>query len=122
MTSINNINGYGINFNGGYSARKQDNKPAEAEENKTTVQPEAKPTVNAEEVFAFLEANNVFVAPAKVEAGAETAEVDSEIQARIEDAMGQFEVIYSVIANEFGERRAPQLVDMVMDKLLGINA
>ena len=122
MTSINNINGYGIGFNGGYAARKEDNKPAAEEEKQVQVQPEQKAPVNADEVLAFLEANNVFVAPTKVESGVKTSEVDPEMQARIEDAMGQFEVIYAVIAKEFGEDLAPHLVDLVMDKLLGVVA
>ena len=118
--NINGINGYGIGFGTNYTTNNQNNQTNETEENQAQVQPEPKTPVNAEEVFAFLEANNIFVAPAQVGGTEESAEVDPEVQARVEDAMAQFEVIYAVIAKEFGEDLAPHLVDLVMDKLLGV--
>ena len=120
--NINNINGYGFGNNVYGYGNTQNNNAQNTNENETTnqVQPEAKPQVSADEVMKFLEANNFFVAPATTQNTEAAAEVDPAMVGRIEDAMAQFEVIYAVIAKEFGEDLAPHLVDLVMDKLLGV--
>ena len=122
--NINNINGYGFGNNVygyGANARKENAENAE-QQAEAQVQPEAKPQVKADDVMKFLEANNFFVAPQVAQNAEGVGEVDPAMVGRIEDAMAQFEVIYAVIVEEFGEEIAPQVMDLVMDRFMGVDA
>ena len=109
-------NNYGI---GGYAPQKRE----EAPENAGTQQP----TVNYEEtqvdpskVMEFLANNNYFVAPTKEATPA--GEVDAATQDRIAGYMENFEFIYGIIVEEFGEELAPEVMDIAMDYLMGMAA
>ena len=88
--------------------------------------PTQQPAVNYEEtqvdpskVMDFLAANNFFVAPVETAA---TGEVDAATQERIAGYMENFEMIYGVIVEEFGEEMAPSVMDIAMDYLMGMAA
>ena len=107
-------NNYGV---GGFvSQRKEEEAPKQ----------EALPTANHEatqvdpsKVMEFMANNNFFVAPVKTTG---PAEVDAATQERIAGYMENFEMIYGVIVEEFGEELAPTVMDMTMDHLMGMAA
>lgn len=106
---------YGIN---GYVSQKKEEETAQ-----TAAQTPAKnyeeTQVDPSKVMAFLESNNIFITPqAKV---AQTG-VDPETQARVAGYMEQFEMIYGIVQQEFGDEDAPMVMDFVMDSLMGMVA
>ena len=108
-------NSYGV---GGYVPQR---KEEEAPQNKP-----AQPQVNYEEtqvepskVMDFLANNNYFVAPVETVA---PGEVDDATKERVAGYMENFEMIYGVVVEEFGEENAPLVMDLVMDKLMGMAA
>lgn len=122
MNNIGGINGYGYGYGvNGYGNRGNKNSAnnAESQEQKQAL-PEAKPQVNADEVMKFLESNNFFIAPTQTQGAEGASQVDADTQDRIAGYMEKFEVIYAVVAEEFGEELAPAVMDMVMDKLMGL--
>ncbi len=108
-------NNYGV---GGYVPQRKE----DATQN--TV-PQA-PVNNAEEtqvdpskVMDFLASNNFFVASVDTK---EVPEVDEAMRGRVEGYMENFEMIYGVIVEEFGEELAPTVMDIAMDYLMGMAA
>lgn len=122
MNNIGGINGYGYGYGVNGYGNKGNNNAANNADNQEQKQvlPEAKPQVNADEVMKFLESNNFFIAPTTTQGAEGVSEVDTETQDRIAGYMEQFEVIYAVVAEEFGEELAPAVMDAVMDKLMGL--
>ena len=116
---VNGINGgYGNSYNFGLGARREEeapqNKPAEAQVNNYE-----ETQIDPNKVMEFLAKNDYFVAPKQV---GNTVEVDSAAQERIAGYMEQFEMIYGIVVEEFGENLAPAVMDTVMDKLMGMAA
>ena len=77
--------------------------------------PETRP-VDEETVMKFLEANNLRVVPKTVT----PVEFDPKAQERIEGYMARFDEIMRSIEDEFGPELAPLVMDMVMDRLMGM--
>ena len=117
MTS--GVNGIGGSY-GSYGSYGYGNNGAEhTNENETenvVVKPEAK-DVDPDAVMAFL---NKYVYMAPDVQTTEVPELDAETQQRIAGFMEQFEFFYGVVVQEFGEEMAPLVMDMVMDKLMGM--
>ena len=112
----NSYDSYGV---GGFPTRQNNDVNGKADESQQPpVQPEQTP-VDPSKVMEFLSANNIFVAAAPTEA---PEGVDPQAQERVEGYMAQFEVIYGLITEEFGEELAPAVMDLVMDKLMGMAA
>ena len=109
-------NNYGV---GGYvPQRKEEEAPQNA-----VAQPQnnhEETQVDPSKVMEFLANNNLFVAPTKEAAPA--GQVDVATQDRIAGYMENFEMIYSVIAKEFGHELAPVVMDYAMDYLMGLAA
>lgn len=105
-------NSYGV---GGYVPQRNNAKEEEVAQQQV-VQPEAKPVVDEETVMRFLEANNLRVVPKTTT----NVELDAETQERIEGYMARFEEIIALIEKEFGPELAPTVMDLVMDKLMGM--
>ena len=76
--------------------------------------------VDPSKVMEFLANNNYFVAPTKEATPA--GEVDAATQDRIAGYMENFEFIYGIIVEEFGEELAPEVMDIAMDYLMGMAA
>ena len=119
--SINSVSGYGNGYPvGGYS---QNNN---AEESKKDVTAQAQPQnyeetqVDPSKVMDFLANNNYFIAPTANTTS--VAEVDPATEERIAGYMENFEMIYGIIVEEFGEANAPMVMDYVMDYLMGMAA
>ena len=64
-----------------------------------------------------IENNNIFVAAPSTNG---IKEVDAATLERVTGYMEQFEMIYGLVLDEFGEELAPLVMDMVMDRLMGM--
>ena len=64
-------------------------------------------------------ANHILVPVAET---TKVGEVDDATRTRVEGYMDQFEMIYDIVVREFGEKNAPSVMDLVMDKLMGMDA
>ena len=107
-------NNYGV---GGFVPQRKEeeapqNAPAQAQAHNYD-----ETQVDPSKVMDFMAANNFFVAPAETKAV--NAELDDATQDRIANYMENFELIYGVIVQEFGEENAPMVMDLTMDKLMG---
>lgn len=110
-------NNYGV---GGFGPQKREE---EAPQNALPQQPTvnyAETQVDPSKVMEFMANNNYFVAPTQNTAA--PAELDAATQERIGNYMENFEMIYGVIVEEFGEELAPMVMDMTMDHLMGMAA
>lgn len=112
---INGLTGYGIGSN--FYSQNRTKQETEEKKDEVVVNNNKHREIDPNEVMDFLSANNFYIA--------NTTSVnyvtDPATEARIASSMKDFEFIYGLIVNEFGEENADVLMDMVMDKLLGIN-
>ena len=85
--------------------------------------------VNPDEVMKFMANQNFFIdvqlaqldkADGKVDGKFNVDSIDDEAQDRIAGYMERFEEIYAIVENEFGAELAPSVMDLVMDKLMGM--
>ena len=118
MNNIGGINGYGNYGLGGYVPQRGNDVVEDKAEN-VVVNNAADTQVDPAKVMDFLTANNYFVAPTKAKPA---NAVDEVTQARVEGYMENFEIIYGVIVEEFGEELAPDVMDFCMDYLMGMAA
>ena len=109
-------NNYGV---GGYVPQRKGEEAPQDLTAKAPVQNYEETQVDPSKVMDFLAANNFFVAPVETKGA---TEVDEATRARVESYMENFEMIYSVIVEEFGEELAPDVMDMAMDHLMGMAA
>ena len=113
---IDGLKGYSNYGVGGYIPNRKNNDVSkEGEPQPQTQQNYEETQVDPSKVMDFLAQNNFFVTETKT---AEVNPLDAETQDRIGNYMEQFEMIYGVIQEEFGEEFAPLVMDMVMDKLM----
>lgn len=112
---IGRIGGNSYNYGSYYARQNAEESQNEAAE-QPVVQPETK-DVNPDEVMAFL---NKYVYMVPETQTTEIPELDAETQQRIAGFMEQFEQFYAIIVQEFGEENAPMVMDLVMDKLMGL--
>ena len=112
---ISGGNNYGV---GGYVPQRNDE--AKNDVPQAPAQNYDEMLVDPAKVMDFLAANNYFVAPTSETAPA--GEVDEATRTRVEGYMENFEMIYGVIVEEFGEELAPYVMDIVMDYLVGMAA
>ena len=109
-------NSYGV---GGYAPQRKEEEAPQNGAAQSPVQNFEETQVDPTKVMDFLAANNFFVAPVET---AVTGEVDAATQDRIAGYMENFEMIYGVIVQEFGEELAPAVMDVAMDYLMGLAA
>ena len=117
---INNVSGYGNYGLGGYVPRRNDEgTPNEATQ--APVQDAEATQVDPAKVMDFLAANNFYIAQVDK---TPTGEIDDATRARIESSMENFEIFYAAFRDEFGDKLAPQVMniamDMAMDILMGM--
>ncbi len=115
--------GYGntSGIGGGYlPQRKGQDVDANAEK-------QAQPQINYEEtqvdpnkVMDFLANNNYFISGAETAPATDVTSVDSETEDRVAGYMERFEQIFAIVEEEFGSEMAPAVMDLVMDKLIGM--
>lgn len=121
---IGRLSGYGYGI-GGFMPRnnkeevaKNDQQQAPVADNKP-----AETQVDPSKVMAFLASNNYFVAPQTTKEAADVdgaGAVDAATQDRVAGYMERFEMIYGIVQEEFGEELAPAVMDIVMDRLMGM--
>lgn len=96
--------------------------PQRKESQEETVQQQAvqpqREEIDPSKVMEFLNANNIFVTPNTT--ATTPAELDPEVQDRVVNYMERFEELYGIVENEFGKDMAPDVMDLVMDKLMGL--
>ncbi len=116
---IGRLTGYGNYGVGGYVPQRRDDvtKEGKAQE-QPVVNHHEETQVDPSKVMDFLANNNFFVA---TPAAAEVGNVDTATQDRVAGYMEQFEMIYGVVQEEFGEELAPAVMDIVMDRLMGMS-
>ena len=115
---IGRIGGSNYGYAGYGLPRKGEEAPKNSAE-ETTVNNYEDTQVDPAKVMDFLAANNLYVAPAETKA---VSEVDAATQERIEAYMENFELIYGIIVDEFGEELAPEVMNIAMDYLMGLAA
>ena len=118
---IGRLSGYGNYGVGGYIPNHRNNDVSKEGEPQPQLQQNnyEETQVDPSKVMDFLAQNNFFVKEAK---STEVNPLDTETQDRISNYMEQFEMIYGVVQEEFGEKYAPLVMDMVMDRLMGLAA
>ena len=109
-------NSYGV---GGYVPNRKSEEQTSSEE-QIFAQPQERTEVDPNKVMEFLANNNFFVDLTNAPAPAEGVETDPTVADRVAGYMENFEVIYGVIEQEFGPELAPAIMDLVMDKLMGM--
>ena len=116
---IGRLSGYGNYGVGGYMPQRRGDVSKEEQPQEQVLTNQHEETqVDPSKVMEFLANNNFFVAaPAATEVG----EVDAATQDRVAGYMEQFEMIYGIVQEEFGEALAPAVMDVVMDKLMGMS-
>ena len=108
-------NNYGV---GGYVPQRR-GEEAPQESLQAPVNNYEETQVDPSKVMDFMAANNFFVAPVE---STNVGTVDEATKNRVEGYMENFEMIYGIISEEFGEELAPMVMDMVMDQLMGLAA
>ncbi len=115
---IGRLSGYGNYGVGGYVPQRRDDVSKEGKAQEQPVANNYEETqVDPSKVMDFLASNNFFVA---APAAAEVNETDAATQERVAGYMEQFEMIYGIVQEEFGEELAPAVMDIVMDRLMGM--
>ena len=109
-------NSYGV---GGYVPHKKEDNAQNATQ-QPIVNNYEETQVDPSKIMDFMAANNYFVAPTTEASPA--GEVDAATKDRVAGYMENFEMIYGIISEEFGEELAPMVMDFVMDYLMDMAA
>ena len=121
---IGRLSGYGNYGVGGYIPQRRNGDVSKESQQQEQVvnNNHAETQIDPSKVMDFLANNNFFVAQAapKEVADVDGAAVDAATQDRVAGYMEQFEMIYGIVQEEFGEELAPAVMDIVMDKLMGM--
>ena len=124
---IGRLSGYGYGI-GGFMPRNTKEEVAKDNQQQAPVADNkpAETQVDPSKVMEFLANNNFFVAPQAASKEVTDVEgaaaLDSATQDRVAGYMEQFEMIYGIVQEEFGEEMAPAVMDVVMDQLMGMAA
>ena len=121
---IGRLSGYGNYGVGGYVPnRNQNENNTEVNENQNQVNNNAEDTkVDPKKVMDFLANNNYFIpqtSETKV-GGVNLDNLDADAKERIAGFVENYVMIMNVIEQEFGAEKAPYVMDMVMDVLMGM--
>lgn len=118
---IGRLSGYGNYGVGGYVPQRKGGEDAAQAQAQEQPQNNFEQTqVDPSKVMDFLANNNFFVAQINAPAPVKGVETDPTVADRVAGYMENFEAIYAVIENEFGAELAPTVMDMVMDRLMGM--
>ena len=109
-------NSYGV---GGYVPQGKGNE-SEEDAPQVPVNNYDDTQVDPSKVMDFLAQNNYFVNLTNAPEAVEGVVPDPALQARVDGYMQNFELIYSIVEQEFGPELAPVVMDMVMDRLMGM--
>lgn len=113
---IGRLSGYGNYGVGGYVPQRREEVPQEKQPQPQPSAVHEEKAVDPEKVMEFLSGNNIFVQ----QTTSDSAAADTSTQERVGGYMERFEMIYGIIQEEFGEELAPSVMDLVMDRLMGM--
>lgn len=119
---IGHISGYGNYGVGPYVPQRKGN---DVEGQEAQAQPQAQQNnqetqVDPNKVMDFLNANNFFVNLTSAPTPVDGVEPDPTVADRVAGYMENFELIYGIVEQEFGPELAPAVMDLVMDRLMGM--
>ena len=117
---IGRLSGYGNYGVGGYVPQRRGSEEAPQAQDQPVVNNFEETQVDPSKVMDFLASNNFFVGLTNAPAAVEGVETDPTVADRVAGYMENFEVIYAVIEEEFGAELAPAVMDLVMDRLMGM--
>ena len=119
---IGHISGYGNYGVGGYAnGASNGNNGADGADSNNVITPQPNyEQVDPNRVMEFLSANNFFVNLTNAPAPVEGVETDPTVADRVAGYMENFELIYGIVEQEFGPELAPLVMDLVMDRLMGM--
>lgn len=119
---IGRVSGYGNYGVGGYaSQRKQNDVSQEQNAQEQGLGNNYEETqVDPSRVMEWLAANNNFANVINAPAQVEGIVTDPTVEERVAGFMENYEYFMAIIEQEFGEELAPAVMDVVMDKLMGM--
>ena len=117
---IGRLSGYGNYGVGGYVPQRRGGEEAAQAQEQPVPNNFEETQVDPSKVMDFLASNNFFVDLTNAPAAVEGVETDPTVADRVAGYMENFEVIYAVIEEEFGAELAPTVMDLVMDRLMGM--
>ena len=103
---------YGI---GGYGAHQPNSEPSNEPTVETTANNYEETQLDPAKVMDFMAKNNIYVGQTRATA---PVDLDPATKERIAGYMENFEVIYNLIIDEFGDDLAPVVAEHVMDYLI----
>lgn len=113
---------YGV---GGYipHRKQEESVDVQAQDNaQAQQQNESQQQIDPNKIMEFLAQNNYFMPPVTEVSSTGLNDVNVEQENRIAGYMEMFELIYSIIETEFGSELAPNVMNVVMDNLMGLAA
>ncbi len=106
---------------GGFYARPKENNAEESQAQEQAVVNNYEETqLDPNQVMDILSNNAMFVNIVKTAAHVEGVVTDPTVADRVAGYMENYEFIMGIIEDEFGSELAPQVMDMVMDSLMGM--
>jgi len=118
---IGRLSGYGNYGVGGYlPQRKQNDVSQEQNQTQEPVKNFEETQVDPSKIMDWMAANNNFANVINAPAQVEGIVTDPTIEERVAGFMENYEYFMTIIEQEFGEELAPSVMDVVMDKLMGM--
>lgn len=121
---VDGVNRTGYNFGGvnGYGAGGNRNENTNDADNQSPIVPKdyTETQVDPAKVMDWMAANNNFANIINAPVQPEGIVTDPTIEERIAGFMENYEYFMTIIEQEFGEELAPAVMDVVMDKLMGM--
>ncbi len=120
---IGRLSGYGNYGVGGYMPqRKQEDVSKEQNpQEQGLVNNYEETQVDPSKIMDWMAANNNFANVINAPAQVEGIVTDPTIEERVAGFMENYEYFMTIIEQEFGEELAPSVMDVVMDKLMGMS-
>ena len=120
---IGRLSGYGNYGVGGYMPqRKQEDVSKEQNpQEQGLVNNYEETQVDPSKIMDWMAANNNFANVINAPAQVEGIVTDPTIEERVAGFMENYEYFMTIIEQEFGEELGPSVMDVVMDKLMGMS-
>ena len=119
---IGRLSGYGNYGVGGYMPQRKQNDVSQEQnpQEQGFVNNYEETQVDPSKIMDWMAANNNFANIINAPAQPEGVVTDPTIEERIAGFMENYEYFMTIIEQEFGEEQAPAVMDVVMDKLMGM--
>lgn len=119
---IGRLSGYGNYGVGGYMPQRKQNDVSQEQnpQEQGLVNNYEETQVDPSKIMDWMAANNNFANVINAPAQVENIVTDPTIEERVAGFMENYEYFMTIIEQEFGEEQAPAVMDVVMDKLMGM--